>query len=286
MNLTQVPQQGRDAGKLPAHASHSSIELWSSCGKRYFLQKIQKVPEPPAWYLIGGSAVHLATEWLDTGTKKDPGEAWDEAFDSFVEAAHQTGVSEEDWLTGFAVRQRQEYWREKGRQYVEQWITRENPPFALVEMDVSTTLPSGLHIKAYVDRVTAPDDDNVVQIWDLKTGSKRPESEQQLAIYKVLFEQMYPDYTVGRVGNYMFKDDLVHFYDVDNWSYEGLDKLASDWMAGVSAGLFIPKRGSACRTCSVRAACLLESGDTEITRLYDPLNPHYTVLDSTKEHTA
>lgn len=260
----------------PQHASHSSIELWLNCGKRYELQKIQRVPEPPAWYLIGGSAVHTATEWLDTNHYDLPESAWEAAFEQEIEQARERWPAESEWLAaGFteAKKQRREHWAEKGLGYVEQWASRDNPDWAGIELDVSTVLPSGVEVKAYVDRIHV--EDAVATIWDLKTSSKRPESDQQLGIYRVLLEHRYPEFEVGSAGLYMFKDDKFHEQDTSGWDLQAVDKVAQDWMRGVDSGIFLPKRSTACRTCSMRAACYLESGNTAATRKYDPLNPNY-----------
>jgi putative RecB family exonuclease len=49
----------------PDYISYSQYETYLSCGEKYRLSRIVKVPEQPAWYLIGGSAVHEATEAYD-----------------------------------------------------------------------------------------------------------------------------------------------------------------------------------------------------------------------------
>jgi len=48
-----------------SHLSYSQLETFLSCGEKYRLSRIVGVPEEPAWYLIGGSAVHEATEAYD-----------------------------------------------------------------------------------------------------------------------------------------------------------------------------------------------------------------------------
>lgn len=49
----------------PAYVSFSSLTSWMKCGKQYELRKIAGVEEQPSWALVGGSAVHAATEELD-----------------------------------------------------------------------------------------------------------------------------------------------------------------------------------------------------------------------------
>lgn len=51
--------------ELPAHISYSAMTTYLDCGYKYFLTRVQKVEEKPAWYFIGGSAVHEATELYD-----------------------------------------------------------------------------------------------------------------------------------------------------------------------------------------------------------------------------
>jgi hypothetical protein len=51
--------------ELPAHVSHSQITTWSSCGHKYYLNKVVQVPESGTWWLVGGSSVHEATEAYD-----------------------------------------------------------------------------------------------------------------------------------------------------------------------------------------------------------------------------
>lgn len=54
-----------DGYDLPTHISYSSLTTYLDCGWKYYLSRIVKVKEEPAWYLVGGSAVHEATEMYD-----------------------------------------------------------------------------------------------------------------------------------------------------------------------------------------------------------------------------
>ena len=51
--------------EVPAHISYSQLSTWLDCGWKYYLTRVEKVQEIPAWYLVGGSAVHAATEAYD-----------------------------------------------------------------------------------------------------------------------------------------------------------------------------------------------------------------------------
>jgi len=54
-----------DGYELPDHVSYSSLTTWLDCGWLYVLTRGAKVPERPSFWLLGGSAVHEATEQLD-----------------------------------------------------------------------------------------------------------------------------------------------------------------------------------------------------------------------------
>lgn len=51
--------------ELPAHISYSALTTYLDCGYKYYLTRMVKVEEKPAWYFVGGSAVHEATEQYD-----------------------------------------------------------------------------------------------------------------------------------------------------------------------------------------------------------------------------
>lgn len=57
----------------PRHRSYSSFTSWLSCGKAWQLSRAAKVAEVPAWYFVGGSAVHTATEVFDRALFHDAG---------------------------------------------------------------------------------------------------------------------------------------------------------------------------------------------------------------------
>lgn len=54
-----------DGYEIPAYVSYSSLTTWLQCGWQYVLTRMAQVPEQPAWYFVGGNAVHEATETYD-----------------------------------------------------------------------------------------------------------------------------------------------------------------------------------------------------------------------------
>jgi len=262
------------------HTSHSSINSYLYCGKAFELEKIKKFPSPPAWWLLGGSAVHTATEWIDTDDwDGSPEEAFHYAFHLECQEARESGWEDDtQWRTAGWGKNQQgyEHWAQKGPLYVRQWADA-GEVWDYVELDVSTVLPSGIEIRGYVDRVLVGVDPLGIKwssVYDLKTGSSRPDSDQQLGVYSVLTAHKLGS-NVFEAFNYMFKDDEFYEVDVSNWTLDTVDKLAQEWKNGVEASVFLPNRGSKCGRCGVADACYLQSGDTEVTRVYDSLNPNY-----------
>jgi len=284
-----------DNGALPCygwnmHASHSAISSYTRCGKAFELEKIKNYPTTPAWYLIGGSAVHAVTEALDKN------EMWDyidimaiDTLEQEIAKAELIEPDESKWLAGGFGRNQQRYdhWYQKVQDYALQWEREEwalDGDLRWVELDVSMVLPSGIEVKGFVDRVKVYHGEDVgfIEITDLKSGSTRPDSDQQLGIYSVLVrnflstqEGMHDKPYIVQASNYMFKDAEYYEMNVSNWDLQAVDKLVQQWYSGVSNKVFLPVRGKNCERCSVRDACFLQSGDTSVTREYDSLNPFY-----------
>lgn len=59
------PTESIEIGVGPAYVSYSSFTGWLKCGKQWELKRIHHVQEKPGWALVGGSALHAATEVID-----------------------------------------------------------------------------------------------------------------------------------------------------------------------------------------------------------------------------
>ena len=51
--------------ELPEHVSYSSFTTWLDCGFKYYLSRIEQHNGTPSWWLVGGSALHTASEVWD-----------------------------------------------------------------------------------------------------------------------------------------------------------------------------------------------------------------------------
>lgn len=50
---------------MPDYESFSSLDTWLTCGLKYYLKYRARIREAPAWWSVGGTAVHAATERYD-----------------------------------------------------------------------------------------------------------------------------------------------------------------------------------------------------------------------------
>lgn len=51
--------------ELPEHVSYSSFTTWLDCGFKYYLSRVEAQRGLPSWWLVGGSALHEASEKWD-----------------------------------------------------------------------------------------------------------------------------------------------------------------------------------------------------------------------------
>lgn len=50
---------------LPGYVSYSQFTTWLECGWKFYLTRVEKVEEDPAWWFAGGTGVHSASEVID-----------------------------------------------------------------------------------------------------------------------------------------------------------------------------------------------------------------------------
>lgn len=256
-----------------AYVSHSALSTWLQCGWSFYLSRIQKVPEAPAWWFAGGSAVHEATEeydLLDDPTGFDPTEAFEKAFlRNFQEA--DNGMP---WRSGgrasknYPNKEDRAWWMEHGPKMVEGWTTfRKESGYQIwttpqgvpaIELEMNEKV-NGVPVKAILDRLMVAPTGELV-IVDIKSGSKEPSGHTQLGIYAIMVEKTFGirpqlgSYFMARTGELMEPTNLDHF----------TENRFGQWVKGfevaVTNNVFIPSVGFMCGTCSVRDACYAVKG--------------------------
>jgi len=296
---------------LPEHVSHSQLSSWMTrCQKAFQLERIQKAPALPAWWLLGGSAVHEVTEELDRRGLEfglDPAEMnvtleLEELFlgnfDQQIKKAEEaSAVPKEDWLAaGFRPKQDEAYWRTNGPQMVSNWLTwrtstgwkiaeferyetyAEEYAVPAIELDLDVTSElNGVprSILGAPDRVMVLPNGELVVV-DVKSGSTTPKTVLQQGLYATLLEREFgvrPKYgTFVKVG---VKAGGVHtpLAPLEKYDERYFQHLFGAFRAQVETGTFLPNVGEMCERCGVASSCYA-AGGTE-SQKYDPLNPNY-----------
>lgn len=263
------------------HLSYSSLTSWLDCGERYRLERVVGVTQSPAWWFLGGSAVHTATELHDIGDAAPAVDlfhvAWtkERARIDAPDSAFRSGgrrVSK-DWPN----KENDAWWLHHGPLMVQSWIDWRvnNPQWQILDIagqsedgrderpgiEVPFQLAYGdTQIQGYIDRVMVNTDTGQVSVVDIKSGSRDPASALQLGVYSRGLAQQYGltatigAYWMARRGDLGHTHSLLHFTD---------DRLAA-WFGKAKVGIenevFIPHVTSFCNTCAVAPHCVAVGG--------------------------
>lgn len=268
----------------PRSFSPSRFLDFARCGKRYELTRLTDYEEPEAWYFVGGRAVHLATQRYDEGAEGTLEEIWTTAFQEVYDEAFEKDPDPDTWLTGpgYAGRGKPERWQEwndKGLSALESWVafrqgTSSELSLVGCEIPFETTLPaSSLLLRGVCDRLFTWTSTGGGLVVDLKTGSRKQDSDFQLGVYAVGLELAgYPRPQQG--AYFMTKTgELGEVYDLSRYTVELLDKVGGKMWHAIDEKIFLPILSSQCRSCNSRNACYMYSGDTPASLAYDPLHP-------------
>lgn len=257
--------------------SHSRFQMFSECGEKYRLARIEKVPQTPGIYRVAGTVFH---EWTDMFDTTPP---WD------------TGVSHEDWYTnrlleliaeeeeksGFAFRQwdnpahgkdvnekaRDKFVTQVGPDMIRKYIDwRANTAWSIADMfeDDDGTMVKGIEFECYftiqgvdniavVDRIfEIPETGELVAI-DTKTWSKKRVTPQ-LPTYLVGLRKL--GFNVVSAGYYEARrGECTPLKQYRHWNEERLAALHVQAAHMIAEQWFLPSPGDGCRMCDVRRHC-------------------------------
>lgn len=259
------------------------------CGHQWYLSRGLHLPEAPAWALVGGSAVHKATEWYDQPEtygaqarvptdEDDPrvlfGTAFDEAMAEQIKRAPEEYFDPSTWkASGRASKQypdkeNEKWWRANGPTFVGNWINwrqnsnldfwRNDKGEAAIELEAEVEI-AGLPVKLFIDRVmTGPFGPIII---DLKSGSNIPKDGLQLGIYALAMkvalgiEVKYGQYWDARHGM------ATPAFDLTLYPQERLDYVFGGVRRMQEQGIFIPHVTAMCSACGVRRFCKAYGGE-------------------------
>lgn len=262
----------------PTHLSYSSLTTWDRCPKSYELSRIVKAQSRPAWYFVGGTAVHKALEDHDNGLPIRP---WHEYFYPEVSKAMAIDPDHTSWLSGGSPDDPDQgvAWMEIGPECVSNWklFTATSFDVEEIELDVTSRLPgTALQVKGFIDRLGTHAEHGKMII-DLKSGKNKPKDKGlQIKTYAALYLMQTAEvvskgaYFMARTGEL----SKVYEFDVMQEAVD-LGKRFRTAALEISKGDYPAVVEYSCRFCDQAPNCFAQSGDTPRTRYYDRSNPRY-----------
>ena len=253
------------------HLSYSAISTLFDCGERFRLERVAQVPQAPAWWFIGGSAFHTATEYIDYGAEEDPQRAWDLAWekklaedvpDGDLSVVRAGGRATKEWPN----KQDGDWWDYHGPGMVAEYIKAMDKMRAegwklwtvedgvrAIEIPFTVQIGSAA-IKGAIDRVLVNPDGELV-IVDLKAGSSVPQSTMQLGVYSVALEKIFGIKPI--LGSYYMarKAELTEPVSLLHYTESMLGSVIDAAKRMIEAEIFLPHVSNLCKACGVREYC-------------------------------
>lgn len=248
------------------YLSYSSMDSFLTCGERYRLEKVVGVPQAKAWYLLGGSAVHEATELCDT-EQMPATEAWTRAWQRQLDEAGDTsnlragGRASKEWPN----KENGDWWSLNGLAMVQSWVRWRDAHIAqgwtLLSVEQAFEVQIGsAFVRGFIDRTFVNPNGEAVVV-DIKTGVHTPASTLQLGIYRLgllaledSVEANLGSYWMARKGELSEPKSLLHY----------TEELVGGWMfktqTAIEAEVFVPHVTSLCSSCSVAQYCVAVGG--------------------------
>ncbi|ONK10336.1 PD-(D/E)XK nuclease family protein [Streptomyces sp. MP131-18] len=300
-----VPAGGAGPREIK-HLSYSSMSTWQKCGKAYQLGRVRGIRGTPAWWNIGGNAVHSVLEVWDHLFREHGAPNWGDealrsafsgALESEIDWAAQVEPDQSKWRVKRMSSEGYDWWQTNGpvmcRSYIdwrlrspswEIWTTPDGEP--AIELDVSGYLPGcDLEIKAFVDRVFEDTVNRVLWIVDFKSGSSMG-TDLQFGTYRALIAQKFK--AVADLGaTFRTRDNrsrrngkapglYIHNQNLTKWTPEYAGGLFGQMSTAVKGGVFIANTsddGWCTNVCDLRGHCYAAGG--ELAAGSDPDHPEH-----------
>jgi len=254
-----------DAPRRPS-LSPSRAADFKSCPLLYRFRTIDRLPERKSRGAVRGTLVHSVLEKL---YDLPAGERTVEAAQQLVapawaELRQEPGV-QELFAADDEAAESVEAWLASAGRLVETYFSLENPqriqPHGREEL-VEVTLPDGLLLRGYVDRLdVAPN--GALRVVDYKTGSMPREAFEAKALFQMKFYALVLWRTRGVVAAQL---KLIYLGDGDTLTYAPDEAellrfertLQAIWAAierAVATGDFRPNKTRLCGWCDHQAVC-------------------------------
>lgn len=259
------------------HLSHSALTDLLSCGEKYRLRRIEKVPTSPSWALIGGSAFHAATEALDKRDFDIPCDlplTFAECMEEVIaEAEQRSPTPQSSWRASgraskeWPEKEDKKWWLAHGQIMVDNWraflknsgfsiwVTPDGQPAIELRGEVSSL---GFPFVGYIDRILVSPTHSIGPV-DLKSG-KPPRQNDQLIAYGLMIEEVFgvrPTWGAYYMSRSAGLGLPVALSALDR---KPMEHRISSAAKQIKEKIFIPNQSPLCFSCDVRDYCYQEKG--------------------------
>ena len=273
------------------HWSYSQVDTLLRCGKSYELSRLLNAPKQPTVWSPAGTALHEVADLIARGEAEDIYTTWVRIFDEHVNKQfEETKIDPQFWRkAGRVTKDKPEkedvnWWRGEGaRQLVTYATWLEMSGYKVAKLKDGTVLSEhetttrfgNIEVRGFCDIVLkAPGGELIVM--DLKSGSRIPDKNTQLGLYKVALQQNHADdrLSIGYGCYFMTrKGEPTEPIDLSKYTTDYFTSIFSMAESIREAKAFVPAPGDFCRICDVSDACYTVGG-TDSWK-FDSLNPQH-----------
>lgn len=241
--------------QLPKHVSYSAMNTWLECGWKYYLTKIEEVPEGHAVWFTGGSAVHKATERWDKGdlgktTNLD--ELWNDTWFKQVKEDEELHGDMNTWQ--YRGQEDMSWWYGEGWWMLDRWVKFREAGWDIYEdfVEKEYQIPVGdTTVKLAIDRVMTDFDGNRVLV-DIKTGASSQKHPLQLAVYAWALDKQ--GISVDKAGFWDARSGHISLWNIDHLMPERVEDMFTGFDKARKNDIFLPNFNN-CGRCGVLSHC-------------------------------
>lgn len=249
--------------QLPEHISYSSFNTWLECGWKYYLTKVEDVPEKHAVWFTGGTAVHTATEELDRAMLEGY------SLEVLRDSASLDKIWNNSWykvlredeeqygdMTTWEYRGREDisWWYGEGRWMLERWADFLAGGWSVHEdfIEKQYKIPVGdTMVKMAIDRVLVDYDGNKVLV-DIKTGASSQRHPLQLAVYAWALSK--EGVSIDKAGFWDARSGHISVWNLEHLTTERIEDMFATFDKARKSDIFLPNLNS-CGRCGVLSYC-------------------------------
>lgn len=251
--------------RVTAVRSYSRLSTYLECPESYYWKYVQRVPEQPSIWSIGGTAFHTCAEQVMRGDEPDWDAAWQDAYTNVITRDPAAAdLPLDQWRKANKGTEDAKWWGWHGPRMVDGFVTWRNSVGAQLqplsdgdrlwlETRIEVEL-AGVPIVAIPDALVT-DEHGQLNVLDYKTGKDQrgPGGSLQLGVYKAAVTVATGmEATWGLY--YMARSKTLVPRDLTAWNVHNIGEMFSEFDAREKAGDYRPNPGKHCNYCPLKAA--------------------------------